>query len=260
MGADPPDQSYEVIAMKIALAALGFVNNDSLHNQRVILNSIAQYASSADMLLFGEAFLQGFYAPVFDYEQDQHTALVLHDPLIQEIRSAARKHNIAVSFGFIEKDGDAIYSSQLTLGKDGGILDHFRRVSPGWKELIADDRYREGSGFHTFSFCGKRLSVALCGDLWHDEHVQSMRALSPDTVLWPVYTDFHPDVWNTTLKLEYAEQAQRFCKGVLYVNPYCLDKQDDPDIAKGGSAHFCSGSIASEAPAGQESVLLVELA
>ena len=245
--------------MRIELAALGFVNNDAVRNQRVILNAIEHDAPHADMLLFGEAFLQGFYAPVFDYEKDRQIALTLRDPLIEQIRAAARRHNVAVSFGFIEKEGDVIYSSQLTLGKDGSILDHFRRISPGWKEPFADGHYCEGAGFQAFTFCGRRLAVGLCGDLWHDENVQSMCALSPDVVLWPVYTDFHPDTWNTTLKQEYAEQAQCFCRDVLYVNSVCLDKQDDPNIAKGGCAHFRDGCIADETPAGQESVLIIEL-
>ena len=245
--------------MKVALAALGFINEDPMHNRAVILRTMEQCAGRADLILFGEAFLQGFYAATFDEHHDEAIALSQDDAFLQPLRDAAKRLPVAVSFGFIEKDGDHFYSSQMTIGKDGQTLDLFRRVSPGWKELHAGSRYREGENFHTFPFMGKKLSVALCGDLWDENNVRKMRALQPDAVLWPVYTDFSAESWNTSLKHEYAVQAEKVCLCVLHVNAHCLDKQTEEDAAKGGCALFSRGSIAAELPAGSEGVLIAEL-
>jgi len=53
-------------------------------------------------------------------------------------------------------------------------------------------------------------------------------------------------------------KGAKACAKVLYVNPYCLDKEGE-EIARGGSAYFVNGTIASEVPSSEESVLFVEI-
>ena len=245
--------------MRIALAALGFVNGDTPRNLQTILTLMAQYAGQADLVLFGEAFLQGFDAANFEPAHDRSVALTLVDPDILRIREAARQHCIAVSFGFIEQDEPLFYSAQLTIDQSGVIANHYRRVSPGWKLPHAGAEYREGEGFSAFTLFGKRCVLGLCGDLWYEENIAAIRRLAPDVVLWPVYTDYSADEWNATEKLEYAEQAGRLGADVLYVNPVRLDRSSDEN-AFGGAAHFLGGQIAADLPAGREGVLIVELA
>lgn len=240
--------------MRCALAALEFVNDATAQNLRTILSAMREYAGRADLILFGEAFLQGFDAANFDPAHDSRLAITLEDPMIRRLREAARCHGVAVSFGFIEQDGPFFYSSQLTIDASGRVADHYRRVSPGWKLPEAGERYREGDGFHTFALHGRRMAVGLCGDLWYDENIEALRRLAPDVVLWPVYTDFTPQEWNTAEKLEYAAQASRIGADVLYVNSVCVGK-----IAQGGAAHFSGGRILSEIPSGSAGVLLVDI-
>ena len=105
---------------------------------------------------------------------------------------------------------------------------------------------------------GKELLVALCGDLWFDEHIERVKDLKPDVVLWPVYTDFNVNEWNSSMKYDYAAQAGRCCDTVLYVNSVCLDREGE-EIAKGGAALFQHGRIIQDLPAGKEAILLVEI-
>jgi len=79
-----------------------------------------------------------------------------------------------------------------------------------------------------------------------------------DIVFWPVYTDFSCDEWNESMKYEYAVQACKFCKNVLYVNSVCIDKER-VEVAQGGAAHFVNGDIIDEITSGSENVLLVEV-
>ena len=245
--------------MRCALAAKGFINNDLQYNKQVIIDTMINYASEADIVLFGEAFLQGFYAATFDPEHDKTLAIAQDDCIIREICDTAKQYAIAVSFGFIEKAGDIFYSSQITIDQSGTIIDVFRRVSPGWKLPHADDTiYREGEGFHLFTFMDKKITVGLCGDLWYDENIASVKQLHPDIVCWPVYTDFNFNEWNSSMKLEYAEQVCSIGAKVLYVNSVCLDKEAD-EIARGGAVLFVNGQIEAEVPAGEEDVLLIKV-
>ena len=242
--------------MMIALAAVGFKNGDTAYNKEKIISVIREHRYHSDLILFGETFLQGFDSLSWNYDSDKSIAVTRNDPVIDEIREAAKECSVAVSFGYIEKEGDSLFSSQLTVGKNGDILDNFRRVSAGWKEPVADSHYKEGDGFHLFSFEDKKFAVGLCGDLWDDGNVEQMKTLNADIVLWPVYTDFNYEEWNTTIKNEYAEQAARFAHGVCYVNSVCMDREG-VEIAKGGAAYFLDGRIKYQTPAGEESILYV---
>lgn len=244
--------------MKCALASLGFMNENVMFNKKVIMDTMMKYSGDVDIVIFGEAFLQGFYGATFDVEHDNKLAITQDDCIMKEICSAAREYAVAVSFGFIEKAEDVFYSSQITIDSAGKVIDVYRRVSPGWKEPFAGEKYCEGKGFHAFPFMGRSVVVGLCGDLWYDENIREVKQLLPDVVFWPVYTDFNCRKWNETIKHEYAAQAGKIGGKVLYVNPFCIDKEGD-EIAKGGSVLFLNGNIEQEIPSGKEDVLLVEV-
>lgn len=245
--------------MKFALAAKGFINEDLDFNKGVILETLEDYRGRADMVLFGEAFFQGFYGPTFDLDHDLKMALALDHPVFDEIARKARETSTAVSFGFIEREGDAIYSSQATIDSQGELVDVFRRVSPGWKIEGAGESYQEGEGFHSFLLEGRKMAVGLCGDLWFDENIRQIKDLQLELLLWPVYTDFPFKEWNSSIKYDYAAQANRACSRTLLVNSFCLDKRDEEEIAKGGAAFFLHGKIEKDLPAGEEGVLFVEI-
>lgn len=244
--------------MKCALASMGFINEDLQYNKQVIIDTMKTCSAKADIVLFGEAFLQGFYGVNFDAEHDAQIAISQDSPIIEEICKIAKQCSIGVSLGFIEKEEERFYSSQITIDTDGTVIDIYRRVSPGWKEAFANEQYQEGDGFHEFYFMGKKIVIGLCGDLWYDEHVNKVKRLCPDVVFWPVYTDFVSSVWNTSEKYEYAAQANKLCDKVLYVNSVCKDR-DEIEFAKGGAAFFDNGEIRNEVPSGEEAVLIVEI-
>lgn len=244
--------------MKIALAAVGFITNDTAYNFEKIEKLVKEYFDKVDLILFGESFLQGFDCLSWKYLKDLEIAIDRESDIIKEIKSLCENYQVAISFGYIERDGNKIYSSQLTIDKYGNILNNYRRISTGWKESIADFHYVEGHGFGQFNYLNKVISVALCGDLWYEENCTQMKNLNTDIVLWPVYTDFNYQEWNENIKYEYAEQAEKCGKRVVYVNSYCLDKSSH-GIARGGAVFFHQGKIESEISAGEEGVLIVEV-
>ena len=244
--------------MKCALAAVGFINENIEYNKAILADTLRKCAGKADVVIFGEAFLQGFYGINFVVEHDITVSVSREDTVIREIGAIAKKHSIAVSFGFIEKNDNAFFSSQMTIDKNGRIIDLFRRVSPGWKKSLAAKEYCEGNGFHTFNFLDKKIAIGLCGDLWYEENITCLNQLKPDLVWWPVYTDYNDSEWNSTTKFEYAEQAGKISVPVFYVNSVCVDKSGNYEIAKGGAALFDKGFIKEELPSGQEGILIVE--
>ena len=245
--------------MRCALAAVGFINGAVEYNKSVLADALEKCAGRADVVIFGEAFLQGFDSINFTVEHDMAVSVSHKDHLIREICGMAKKNAIAVSFGFIEKEHGTFFSSQMTIDKNGRMIDLYRRVSPGWKKSFAGKEYREGSGFHTFHFLDKKVAIGLCGDLWYEENITRLNEAKPDIIWWPVYTDYNELEWNNTVKCEYAKQAGKINAPVFYVNSVCMEQSDDRESAKGGAALFAHGSIREELPAGKAGILIAAL-
>ena len=166
----------------------------------------------------------------------------------------AKKYCVGVSFGFIECFNDAIYSSNMVIDDNGEIVDVFRRVSPGWKEPIANLMYKEGNGFHIFNYKGKNIGVSICGDLWYDVFLKELETIKMDVLLWPVYIDYSLEEWETEQN-EYANRVKVLNYPILMINSYV----DDIERANGGSYVFDEGEIKASLKMGNIGVLKFEL-
>lgn len=245
--------------MKIALVSAPVKTGNIEFNIATMIAAMRDVRDKADVIVFGESVLQGFDSLCWEYDKDKYTAVSLEDRSIQKICEAARKNALAVSFGFIERSAELLYSSQIFIDADGEIVNVFHRVSLGWKEYTkTDDHYREGDHFERFEYKEKTFSVGLCGDLWTDGRPEEVMALNADVVLWPVWCDYAAEEWNTAIKHEYAEQAALCGKRVLLVNPFCAD-DNAAEGAVGAGVHFENGKIIAEHPAGTPGMLIVEV-
>jgi len=234
--------------MRIALAPRRFCNGDLAFNLRQIEKALSEASGRADLLLLGECFLQGFDAFCWDYARDREIALALDDPLWNDIRGLLARFHLDIGLGFLEREGESLYSSYLLLGADGQRR-LYRRISVGWKEAIADGHYREGEESRDFLWRGQTFRVALCGDLWDAPE----RFRTEGVLLWPVYVNFTPEEWRDEEK-EYAEQTGKAARRVLMVNSL----SDDP-VSHGGAFDFVSGAIAARVPYDEESLLIAEI-
>ncbi len=244
--------------MKILLACVGFKNKEINFNKNQIIKVIKTSPKDIDLIVFGESFLQGFDSLSRNYTIDKQIAISKSDKIIKEISEHAKENNVAVSFGYFEFFNESIYSSQIVINHKGIIIHNYRRISKGWKEISANENYKEGDECSFFVLKNKKIAISLCGDLWFDENIIKYKNLELDLLLWPVYTDFNYNVWNNTEKYSYANQVKSLKCPVLYVNSYYLDKEYF-EIARGGATHFKNGKIIQEVSAGTESTLIVTI-
>lgn len=237
--------------MNIALASARIVDRDIRHNLSQMERCMKEAkAGGAELVCFGEAFLQGFNALTWHFEENKSVALPVSSNEFEQIKAWTKRLAVDVLFGYNELDGDAIYSS-CALISDGEILHNYRRISRGWKEYWKTDaHYREGVSVKPFAYKGRQCAVALCGDLWDEPE---RFALGEELLFWPVYVCWTKDEWENGGKVEYAQQAGLCCCSTLYVNSLC---EGD---AFGGAAHFDGGRIASELPILREGLLYVEV-
>ena len=245
--------------MRITLVSAPVRNGDVEFNVGNMEDCIEAHRGRTDLIVFGESCLQGFDSLCWDYRRDRETACTLESAVIGRLRSAAARSGVAVSFGFIEREGDRLFSSQLFIGSAGETVADFHRVSVGWKDCSqADEHYCEGSGFEKFAYRGLTFAIGLCGDLWTPGRPEEMQSLDSDVVLWPVWCNYSPDEWKNSARQEYAEQADLCGSNVLFVNPYCAD-EDAPDAATGGALHLSGGRVMAECEPGGSGGLTVEI-
>lgn len=237
--------------MKIALAAARQIDRDIAHNLKQLERFMrAAKADGADMVCFGETFLQGFDCFEWNYEQDRHMAVSTDSDVFQQVCRMSGENGVDVLFGFAESDGMVIYSSAALIA-EGKLHQLYRRISRGWKEYTrTDDHYREGDAVPVFDYRGKKCVIGLCGDLWD---YPERFCLGEDVLFWPVYINYTPEEWENGEREAYAAQAKLCCGSTLMIN--CICGGD----ARGGAVFFENGKIAAELPMGEEGLLIVEV-
>lgn len=237
--------------MKLALASKPFINGDTQANLNTMLAAMQQAAQAgAALVCFSEAFLQGFDALTWRWEADKDIALPQDSAPILRLRKASRALGVDVAFGYIERVADALYSSYMLI-ENGAVLHNFRRISRGWKEYtITDHHYCEGPGAALFTYRGKTMTVALCGDLWDTREAFRLGA---EVLLWPIYCDYSLEEWRQGTTDEYALQCKDVAPVTCMVNAIC------PPTGFGGCWLFQDGRVKDILPPGHDGLLLVEV-
>ncbi len=236
--------------MRTALAQYESKVGDIGFNTDQIVRALAACSGKAELVMFGESFLQGFDAFVSEYEHDLSVAIPADGELMRRIAALSRGYGVDLIFGYFERDGADLYSSCAVI-IDGRLAHNYRRISKGWKEYsITGENYKEGDSALSFDYCGQKFTIALCGDLWDFPE----KFKTDGVLLWPVYLSYSPEDW-AECRQEYAEQAALAAKRALIVNPIVHDEWP----ALGGTFDIENGKIKAELPFGKEGLLFVEV-
>ena len=233
--------------MRIGLASYRVENKNTEFNISQIERAMIEAKGKVDLLCFGEAVLQGFDSLCWNYETDKNMAVSADSEVMDRLRAFTVQYGMGIAVGYIEKDGESLYSSYAVI--DGGKTVHnYRRISRGWKEFeLTDGHYREGDDTSAFTFRGEKLMTGLCGDLWDYPERFKTDAL----LIWPVYVNYGLDEWDQAI-LEYAEQAAGIADDVLMVNPIDRDPANH-----GGAFHFHKRELIRQSPFDTEGVLII---
>lgn len=235
--------------MKIGLACYEFRNNDVPFNLSQIERALQSAGGGVDLLCFGETFLQGFDALSWDYERDKDIAVSAGSEVMERLCGMTREYGTGVLLGYLERDGDGLYSSCAVMA-DGQLAHNYRRISKGWKEYtVTDGHYREGARTGGFAFRGVPVKIALCGDLW--DYPERFR--TDGLLIWPVYVSFSLDEWQGH-EARYAAQARLAARRTLMVNSISRES-----VSHGGAFCFVDGAVEQKLPYDREGILSVQV-
>lgn len=237
--------------MKIGLVSYEFNNGEIEYNIKKIEKAIISANGKADLLCFGETFLQGFDSLSWNYEIDKNIAITKESITMQKLKKLSEKYKIDLGIGYIEREKENIYSSFVVIEK-GKIIKNYRRITKNWKEYsITDEHYCEGKISASFIYKNREFKIALCGDMW----ICPEKFKTNGILLWPVYCNFTKEEWENTEQSDYAKQSKLVSDNVLLVNSIT---KEEP-ISVGGAYYFKNGKIEKSLELDKEDILFVEI-
>ena len=148
--------------MKIASVQIACVLGDIEANVRKMGEfSVRAKGEGADLIAFPEVSDTGYSMPVI-----QNCARPWSEGAVPALREIARTQSIAIISGVSEREGEAIYNSQVFIDPNGEIVGRYRKAhlfsgSPGSEEKC----FRPGNEFSSFPFGGLQIGLSICYDL-----------------------------------------------------------------------------------------------
>ena len=138
--------------MRCICASMGFINENITHNKNTIIRTIQKYSCVADIIIFGEAFLQGFYGPTFDVEHDKQLA-------ITQDRNMQQQSALDLS----KKKTDFFTALKSQLMQTERLLISSVEFPPVGKNYLLITITVKEAGFIHFSFKGKKSPLDYVG-------------------------------------------------------------------------------------------------
>ena len=88
-----------------------------------------------------------------------------NSPIMDEMKDAARKNNVMLMGGLLEKEGGSTYCTLISIGPDGELLGRHRKIKPTFVERLvwADG---DGLGLKTYPLKGIQVGGLNCWENW----------------------------------------------------------------------------------------------
>lgn len=185
-----------------------------------------------DLIIFPELFLSGYNVgeALHQYAEAQD------GPFALRVAVLARELNIAVAFGYPERDGKTVYNAFMFIDDQGRTLANHRKtiLPPG----IEHDWFATGSNVPVFRFGGATVAMLICYECEFPEIVRHAALEGAEIVLvataggadWEqVPTSVIPSrAYENGIFIAYAnycgvENGHGFCGLSCVVDPYGVD-------------------------------------
>lgn len=136
--------------------------------------------AGAKLLLLPELFLPGYNRP------DLHSALAqsIDGEWMSRLRKMANDAGCGLCLGWAERDGDRVYNAATTIGPDGSILGHYRKIQL-YGPMEQSSFARGESLCAPFQIGGRRASMLICYDIEFPGHAEGLRRAGIDLILVP---------------------------------------------------------------------------
>lgn len=272
--------------MKIAIVQQGPVHNNLAASFEKLDNILAEIAKvECDIVVFGETWLCGYPAWI-DYCTDTGlwdnpvvkqvwadiyaNSVDVHGASFTKLSTLIKKHNIMTIIGVNEvvtggKGNGSLYNSILTLGADGTLLNHHRKLIPTFTEKLIYNQ-GDGAGLNVVDTPFGKIGSLICWEHWMPLTRQAMHDEGEEIhiALWPTVKEM-----NIVACRQYAFEGRCHVIAVGQIMPMsetpegltiAADQLDSPYAMKGGSCVIGpDGSMLLEPQYGNDEVICIEI-
>lgn len=236
-----------MISLKIALCQTEILFENKAENITKASKFIEAAAKKqVDLVLFPEMSFTGFSMDVAKTgENDGYS--------VKTIRQAAKKHKIAIGFGYVALNGKKGENRYVIVGNNGEILSEYTKIH---SFAIGGERedFISGNELPVFSaLAGHKIATFICYDLRFPEifrAVADRSALITVAANWPESRREH---WMTLLKAR-AIENQVYVAGIN-----CTGNQDGLRYCGDSMMINPKGEVIAQAEPGQEEMIICEI-
>ncbi|QDT03358.1 N-carbamoyl-D-amino acid hydrolase [Rubripirellula lacrimiformis] len=173
--------------MKIACVQTDVVFADIAANVARVLKWMELAGrANADLVVFPECMLCGYGYE--DRQEAAQQALSMDSPVFASIAQSAAEHQLNVTLGFLEADGDRLFNSSALIGPKG-VVGNYRKIH---LPHIGVDRFvdRGDIPYRTLAAREANVGLAICYDSSFPEPIRILGLEGADVIAlgtnWPV--------------------------------------------------------------------------
>ncbi len=195
-------------SLTVGIVQRGPAYYDRIRTKEIASNVFAQAAEEeVEMLVFGEGWFSGYpvwldyYSRIAEwdsaltkkvYRQMYESSIQVPGEDLEWFCQQARKNNCIVVLGCNERAGDTLYNSVLTIGADGSIANHHRKLMPTYTEKMVHG-LGDGMGLKSVATPYGKVTASICWEHWMPLTRQSLHQSGEDihVALWPKVHELH---------------------------------------------------------------------
>jgi predicted amidohydrolase len=182
-------------------------------------------ACGVDILTFSELFMSPFF-PNRLIENFDHFFAMAESEAIEEVRAAARKHQIALILPFAEKANSGMYNAAIVLDRNGKLLGTYRKThipayfpndKAGGTGSYEKFYFTPGEGLPVFDVGGAKIGIQICNDRLYPEPSRVLALGGAEIVFMPICYSIYSDPEHRNAIWDVPLRARAFENGVFVV-------------------------------------------
>ncbi len=200
--------------------------------------------------------------PSEDYEIDIKLATEVGGKITEKIGYLAKKYNIYIAIGLLEKENIKLYDTALLFDNKGEIILKYRRINPNWhSKKVSPHLYVEGDNLNWCLTPFGKIAFLICGDMFDERVFKKVKKINPSYLIVPMSRSFggnchNKEDWEKSEKWIYTQQVAKIGVTAFIVNAF----EQGEDGSFGGSLIVQGGGkILAETEIGKPSILIHKL-
>ena len=241
--------SVHVIPRKIAIYQGVVKVGDKSFNISKMKDNIKKAGElGAELIVFPELFTTGYCLT------DEEVGILAENSdgeTFCKISECAKEHQIAVVYGYPERDGVQIFNSAILIGKDGYCRLNYRKVHlcSDWERNL----FTEGNDVNVVDVEGLKLGLLICYDYDFPEMTRLLAVKGAHVIIIPTAI---VEEWDYEMKIVPLVRAYENGVFVVFVNHFGPQRDDN---FSGGSCCVDPNGVELVRSWGQESLLTVNI-